>query len=197
MLIFCENSVVAPTYMEILSDFKPVLYSQKDTLLPELRPTNFLIIDENIALCEELSKKQDSPAFLLISTQKIDSDEFAVLQKPVSAHILYQRAQLLLNRQERGLLINFSLNGFTFCGQKRTINDIPLTQKQAELIEFLYENKGVVVSKEQILQSVFGYTQAMQTHTLETHIYKLRQKIGDLKAQFIATKDGGYCLGDG
>ena len=93
-------------------------------------------------------------------------------------------------------MINFSLNGFTFCGQKRTLNDIQLTQKQAELIEFLYENKGKVVTKEQILQSVFGYTQAMQTHTLETHIYKLRQKIGDLEAQFIVTRDGGYCLKD-
>ena len=112
----------------------------------------------------------------------------------MSAHELLQKVSLLINRQKTGGLINFTINGFTFCGQKRTVNDIPLTQKQAELIELLYENKNRVVSKEEILQTVFGYAQQVQTHTLETHIYKLRQKIADTDSQFIITQDGGYCL---
>ena len=90
--------------------------------------------------------------------------------------------------------MNFTINGFTFNGQSRSINGILLTQKEAELIELLYENKGKTLSKEQILQTVFGYMQQTQTHTLETHIYKLRQKIGDNDAKFILSKDGGYCL---
>lgn len=193
MLIFCQNSLIAPTYLEILSDFKPILISQKEDL--KYQVNELLIIDEDEDLCKELLTKDNSPVILFVSFNSESYDDIAFMQKPLIAHTLLQKVQILMQQQEKGLFMNFTINDFTFCGQTRSVNKIPLTQKEAELIEFLYENKGKFLSKEEILQSVFGYTQQVQTHTLETHIYKLRQKIGDLDAKFIVTKDGGYGLG--
>lgn len=192
MLIFCQNTLISPAYLEILTEFNPVLISQKEDLKKFLSPKELLIIDEDNDLFEELSQDDDSPALLFISKNFTENDSF--IQKPISAQKLLQKVNILIQRQQKGLLMNFTINGFTFNGQSRTLNGILLTQKEAELIELLYENKGKTLSKEQILQTVFGYMQQTQTHTLETHIYKLRQKIGDLDAKFILSKDGGYCL---
>ena len=193
MLIFCQNSLIAPTYLEILSDFKPILISKKEDLKWQMN--ELLIIDEDKKLCEELQIKDNAPVILFASFDSESHEDIAFIQKPLLAQTLLQKVQILMQQQEKGLFMNFTINGFTFCGQTRSVNKIPLTQKEAELIEFLYENKGKFLSKEEILQAVFGYTQQVQTHTLETHIYKLRQKIGDLDAKFIVTKDGGYGLG--
>ena len=192
MLIFCQNPLLGQTYLEILSEYKPVLVSEKQDLKKLLNPNELLIIDDDEALYNELSQMKDSPVILFASKNIQNKNTF--IQKPFSAQVLLQKVHLLNCWQEKGLFMNFTINGFTFCGQSRSVNGIPLTQREAELIELLYENKDRILSKEEILQAVFGYTQQIQTHTLETHIYKLRQKIGDTQAKFIITKDGGYGL---
>ena len=196
MLIFCQNAKLAPTYCEILEAFKPTLITEESELLRNLSPTQVLIIDENTELASTIVTKNESPAVLLIGHENPNSEEFAFLQKPITANGLIQKVKLLANRQEQGLLVNFTLGNFTFCGQKRTMNGIPLTQKEAEIIQLLYENRNKILSKEEILQDLFGYAQDAQTHTLETHIYKLRQKIGDNDAKFILTQDKGYAIMD-
>ena len=60
----------------------------------------------------------------------------------------------------------------------------------------MYKNKDRLISKNELLQEVWGYSPDVSTHTIETHIYRLRQKVehDDPEAQLILTADGGYQL---
>jgi DNA-binding response OmpR family regulator len=51
-----------------------------------------------------------------------------------------------------------------------------------------------IISKEELLKEIFGYKEGVETHTVETHIYKLRQKINDDENGLIYTKEGGYTI---
>ena len=73
---------------------------------------------------------------------------------------------------------------------------IRLTEKEAAIIGFLLQAGGRIVSREVLLQDVFGYTAGVATHTLETHVYRLRQKIEQdpSRAEILVTEAGGYRL---
>jgi DNA-binding response OmpR family regulator len=65
------------------------------------------------------------------------------------------------------------------------------------ILKFLYRAFPEDVSKQKILGEVWGYQNGVSTHTLETHIYRLRQKIARLSdRQLVVTTDRGYRLGD-
>ena len=71
-----------------------------------------------------------------------------------------------------------------------------LTEKEVSIIKYLYKAGNKIVSKNELLQEVWGYSPDVTTHTIETHIYRLRQKVEheDISAQLILTSDGGYQL---
>jgi DNA-binding response OmpR family regulator len=79
---------------------------------------------------------------------------------------------------------------------KKTKKTIRLTEKEQDMLLFLYEQKGNPVTKEKLLDHVWGYAQTVETHTLETHIYRLRQKVeADPAApEFLITNEKGYFL---
>ncbi len=74
---------------------------------------------------------------------------------------------------------------------------IRLTEKEVAILSHLAELKGSTISKEDLLSCVWDYAQGVETHTLETHIYRLRQKIENdpSKPKIILTMDDGYALG--
>ena len=61
---------------------------------------------------------------------------------------------------------------------------------------YLYKSQDTIVGKNELLKDVWGYSPDVSTHTIETHIYRLRQKVEkeDENAQLIVTVDGGYQL---
>jgi DNA-binding response OmpR family regulator len=73
---------------------------------------------------------------------------------------------------------------------------VRLTEKEAAMLELLYRAGAEGLSRERLLAEVWGYSDAVTTHTLETHIYRLRRKIerdaGD--ARLLLTEPGGYRL---
>lgn len=73
---------------------------------------------------------------------------------------------------------------------------IRLTEKETNILKFLHE-AGRTVPRETLLHEVWGYSPAVTTHTLETHIYRLRRKIEENpgQAKILITEDGGYRLG--
>ncbi len=73
---------------------------------------------------------------------------------------------------------------------------IRLTEKEAAILKFLYRAGGRPVARQVLLNEVWGYNSAVTTHTLETHIYRLRQKIepDPSQAQLLLTEGGGYRL---
>lgn len=75
--------------------------------------------------------------------------------------------------------------------------DIKLTEKEQDILLHLYHHRPAPVSRQELLNHVWGFAKGVETHTLETHIYRLRQKIEHNPAlpQFLMTDDRGYYLG--
>ncbi|PCI55434.1 MAG: hypothetical protein COB36_07370 [Alphaproteobacteria bacterium] len=79
----------------------------------------------------------------------------------------------------------------TFTSAHKTIT---LTEKEVAILVHLHEHKGQVITRDALLHAVWNYAQGVETHTLETHIYRLRQKIEDDPTQpkILITEDDGY-----
>lgn len=73
---------------------------------------------------------------------------------------------------------------------------LKLTEKEAAILNFLYRANRAIVTREVLLRELWGYNSNVTTHTLETHIYRLRQKIerDSANAQILMTEGGGYKL---
>lgn len=78
----------------------------------------------------------------------------------------------------------------------RTGIDVRLTDKESGILSFLAKKQGVTVSRPELLQAVWQYAEGLETHTLETHIYRLRQKIerDPSKPVLLITDEKGYRL---
>ncbi|MGB0906201.1 MAG: response regulator transcription factor [Maricaulaceae bacterium] len=74
--------------------------------------------------------------------------------------------------------------------------DIRLTEKETNILKYLYRAGGKPVGRDELLHEVWGYNSGVTTHTLETHVYRLRQKIEPKKgtATLLMTEPGGYRL---
>lgn len=96
---------------------------------------------------------------------------------------------------------SFTFGPFEFDIETKTLSaqgfeDIRLTNKEVKILQFLHAQKGKIVSRAELLQHVWGYNSSINTHTLETHIYRLRkkiQKVADSKT-IIKTEVAGYRL---
>jgi DNA-binding response OmpR family regulator len=73
---------------------------------------------------------------------------------------------------------------------------VRLTEKETAIIKFLYRSGEQIVGRDVLLHDVWGYNAGVTTHTLETHIYRLRQKIerDPSQAEILVTEGGGYKL---
>jgi DNA-binding response OmpR family regulator len=73
---------------------------------------------------------------------------------------------------------------------------IRLTEKETAILKYLYRAGDRIVTRDVLLSEVWGYNSGVTTHTLETHIYRLRQKIerDPSHAELLITEAGGYKL---
>ena len=89
----------------------------------------------------------------------------------------------------------YEISGFTFDSKESTLVKggckINLTEKESQIVLLLIESSPDSIEKQKLLEKVFGYSDSVNTHTLETHIYRLRKKIG-IDEEFIVTDKGGY-----
>lgn len=81
----------------------------------------------------------------------------------------------------------------------KTVRDIRLTEKETNILKYLYRAGGKPVGRDELLHEIWGYNSGVTTHTLETHVYRLRQKIEVEKgvAALLVTEPGGYRLAIG
>jgi DNA-binding response OmpR family regulator len=121
--------------------------------------------------------------------------------KPFRFSILLARMRVHLRQHEASDDASFRIGPFTFQpGSKHLINEkggkLRLTEKETAILRFLYRAGQTVVTREVLLKEVWGYKSNVTTHTLETHIYRLRQKIehDPAKSQLLITEAGGYKL---
>ena len=79
---------------------------------------------------------------------------------------------------------------------EQTSRKIRLTEKETAILKYLYRAGDRVVGRDTLLGEVWGYNAGVTTHTLETHVYRLRQKIerDPSQAEILVTEPGGYRL---
>ncbi|MDA8752175.1 winged helix-turn-helix domain-containing protein, partial [Amylibacter sp.] len=114
---------------------------------------------------------------------------------------LLKSIELHLRQFERTEDTQYNLGSYLFKPNSKILEadgnkSIRLTEKENDIIKFLYQNLETTVSRETLLHEVWGYNSKVTTHTLETHIYRLRQKIeiDPANACFLITETGGYRL---
>lgn len=123
------------------------------------------------------------------------------LKKPVDIHALFDLVDHNLATTPSPIMLGrlyFSLQERFLSESEKPSTEahmLKLTEKEAAVLHYLYTHQGKAVDKETLLSDVWGYHPDIDTHTLETHIYRLRQKISDyFKEDIILTEPGGYVL---
>jgi len=121
--------------------------------------------------------------------------------KPFRFSVLLARIRAQLRSHEASEDAVFSIGPYSFRpATKLLTNDrgskVRLTEKETSILRYLYRAGGKVVGRDELLQEVWGYNAEVTTHTLETHIYRLRQKIekNPSSAALLVTEAGGYKL---
>ena len=130
----------------------------------------------------------------------LDSGADDYVTKPFRLSVLLARLRAHLRQSEHSDDAVFTIGPYTFRPSAKILLDpsqkkIRLTEKETNILKFLYRS-GETVPRETLLHEVWGYNPAVTTHTLETHIYRLRQKIevNPGQARLLVTESGGYRL---
>lgn len=127
--------------------------------------------------------------------------------KPFRLSVLVARIRAHLRSFEQSEDATFRIGPYLFKPSSKTltqpqpedgpaVRDIRLTEKETNILKYLYRAGGKPVSRDELLEEVWGYNSGVTTHTLETHVYRLRQKIEPVKGQatILLTEAGGYSL---
>ncbi len=132
----------------------------------------------------------------------LDAGANDYIAKPFRLNELLARLRAQLRIFENSEDAVFSIGPYTFRPSAKLLQDphknrrIRLTEKEAAILKFLYRAGDRAVARQVLLNEVWGYNAAVTTHTLETHIYRLRQKIepDPANARLLVTEGGGYRL---
>lgn len=189
--IYTKNSLFMDTLLNALREFEPVPYKIGDPLQP------ILIICDSQEETNKIISQALPSAVILLGTHHIDAD--LEINLPCDLSELKGHIKRLIHKQETAP--DFENDAFLFEGSKRLLTckpentQIRLTEKETEMIIYLIKSLPESVSKIDLLTEVWNYRPDSETHTVETHIYALRQKIGEKYADsFITNTPDGYLL---
>jgi DNA-binding response OmpR family regulator len=131
----------------------------------------------------------------------LDSGASDYVTKPFKFNLLLARIRAQLRSHEQSEDAVFRIGLYEFRPAAKILVDskgkkLRLTDKEASILKYLYRAGSKPVSREELLAEVWGYNAGVTTHTLETHIYRLRQKIEPEPAnsRLLLTEAGGYRL---
>ncbi|MFC5992223.1 response regulator transcription factor [Limoniibacter endophyticus] len=146
---------------------------------------------------------------VMLTGHNTDSDTILGLEagandyvaKPLRFAVLLARIRAQLRQHENSEDATFAVGPYTFKPSQKVLIEIDgkkirLTEKEAAIIKYLYRAGQKVVTRDVLLEEVWGYNSGVTTHTLETHVYRLRQKIerDPSNARILVTESGGYKL---
>ncbi|WP_010141221.1 response regulator transcription factor [Oceanicola sp. S124] len=160
-------------------------------------------------LCRLLRKQGLKSPVLMLTGHDSDADTILGLDsgandyvtKPFKFPVLLARIRAQLRQHEQSEDAIFQLGPYSFRPAMKLLvteddKKIRLTEKETNILKFLYRSTEGVVPRDVLLHEVWGYNAGVTTHTLETHIYRLRQKIepDPSNARLLVTESGGYRL---
>ncbi|MDX2258715.1 MAG: response regulator transcription factor [Hyphomicrobiaceae bacterium] len=131
----------------------------------------------------------------------LDAGANDYITKPFKFAVLLARIRAQLRQHEQSEDAVFQIGPYTFKPASKLLVDekggkVRLTEKETSILKYLYRANEKVVTRDVLLQEVWGYNAGVTTHTLETHIYRLRQKIekDPSNSELLVTETGGYKL---
>jgi DNA-binding response OmpR family regulator len=161
-------------------------------------------------VCRLLRRAGFAAPVIMLTGADTDSDTVLGLEagandyvtKPFRFNVLLARLRAQLRLHEQSEEAVFTIGRFTFRPSQKVLIEelnkrkIHLTEKETAILKYLYRATGQVVGREKLLGEVWGFNAAVTTHTLETHVYRLRQKIekDPSRAEILITEQGGYRL---
>ncbi len=160
-------------------------------------------------LCGHLRRQGYAQPILMLTGADSEADTILGLNsgandyitKPFRFGVLLARLRAHLRQHEQNESASFKIGPYVFRpGTKQLCSDdgskIRLTEKEAAILKYLYRSGMQPVSREILLHEIWGYRADISTHTLETHIYRLRQKIepDPSASAMLITVPGGYKL---
>lgn len=181
--------------VEIFFEQKEIALIILDIMMPKM---------DGWQVCREIRKISKIPIIMLTAKGderdellgfELGVDEY--ISKPFSPKILVARVEAILRRanvlnkeevlEAGGIVVNKAAHQVTISG-----NDVELSYKEFELLTYFIENQGIALSREKILNSVWNYDYFGDARTIDTHVKKLRSKMGE-KGDYIKTIWGmGY-----
>ena len=180
----------------------------------ERRECDLIVLDimmpgmDGLSLCRKVRAESQTP-IIMLTGHDTDSDTILGLEsgandyvaKPFRFAVLLARIRAQLRQHEASEDAVFSVGPYSFRPGSKMLTGanarkVRLTEKETAILRFLYRAGQMPVSRETLLQEVWGYNSGVTTHTLETHIYRLRQKIEKDAAnpEILVTEAGGYKL---
>lgn len=216
-----SDGLLQDTLVELLSLQKDLLLTATKTgekALIKLKEGFFdlLIIDSFLPdidgreLCRRIRQENVKAPIIMLLGAEAEPDENSSLQaepneyitKPFRLDLLLLRIQSQLRKLEKGEDAAYSLGRYKFHPPTKSLLEpkenkiIKLTEKETSILEFLFRAPNTFVGRATLLNEVWGYNSGVTTHTLETHVYRLRRKfeLSPSDAQILVTESGGYRL---
>ena len=170
-----------------------------DVMMPEL---------DGFSACSEIRKFSDTPIIMLsargeeydrIHGFEIRIDDYVI--KPFSPKELMMRIQAIMKRRESSKGGNTNKNVVKFEGlvvdfDARQVNidgkNIDMTPKEYELFFYMVKNRGIALSRENLITNVWGYDYYGDDRTLDTHIKLLRKSLGEYANRIVTLRGVGY-----
>ena len=165
-----------------------------DVMMPE---------PDGLTVCREIRKKSSVPIIMLTArSEELDqlfafelgADEYVT--KPFSPKVLTARVNALFRRLESEKAVERSSNGLNIDTDSRLVSldaaPLELSPKEYELLAFLFENRGKALSRQQILNQVWNFDYYGDLRTVDTHINRLRSKLGDSASLVQTIRGYGY-----
>ncbi len=159
-------------------------------------------------VCRTLRARRHTVPVIMLTAADTDADAIVGLEsgandyvaKPFRLGVLLARLRAHIRQHEHSDDATLTIGPYRFQPAAKMLIDarnrrIRLTEKEAAILKYLYR-AGRPIRREVLLHEVWGYNSGVTTHTLETHVYRLRRKIerDPARAEILVTEPGGYRL---
>jgi len=220
ILVVDDDDVLRDSLVEQLSLYEEFDIAQDSTaakgvMRARAEPIDLVLMDVGLPdmdgreAVKLLRKGGFKAPVIMLTGHDSDSDTILGLEagandyvvKPFRFAVLLARIRAQLRQHEQSEDAVFAIGRYTFRPSAKMLIDdkggkIRLTEKETAILKYLYRAGEKVIGRDVLLHEVWGYNSGVTTHTLETHIYRLRQKIerDPSKAELLVTEAGGYKL---